>query len=287
MASQAILWGIRMMRYFTVKNATAGDISAADSGVSGVDSNGITWALLKFKPSTSIPTWGGTAVELEKEEAECAGQSALYTGTANGSLYRQESQSAGLAVVEFYVQIAASIPTVSADFAQTLFRMAALSGIQGFVPLLRMQLVLTPVTPSIGYTSLVKSQMVGLLDAWLDKFPPLINAPASVTAPVAQYTGINDTDNNLLLQVGGQYLVESASAGAFTVELPPNEEQSGQTDYAIIVDNISSHTVTINVHGSDSGVNFRSGGTSYALAAGSRVRLETAQDGANRIWLDR
>ena len=276
-----------MMRYFTVKNATAGDIAAADSGVSGVDSNGITWALLKFKPSTSIPTWGGTAVELEKEEAECASQSALYTGTSHGPLYRQEAQNAGLAVVEFYVQIAASIPTVSADFAQTLFRMAALSGIQGFVPLLRMQLVLTPVTPAIGYTTTTKAQMVAICDAWLDKFPPLINYPAAVTAPVAQFQGINDTDNNLLLQVGGQYLVESASAGAFSVELPPNEEQSGQTDYAIIVDNISAHTVTINVNSADVGVNFRSGGTSYALAAGSRVRLETAQDGSSLIWLDR
>ena len=276
-----------MMRYFTVKNATAGDISAADSGVSGVDSNGITWALLKFKPSTSIPTWGGTAVELEKEEAECASQSALYTGTSHGPLYRQEAQNAGLAVVEFYVQIAAAIPTESADFAQTLFRMAALSGIQGFVPLLRMQLVLTPVTPAIGYTTTTKAQMIAICDAWLDKFPPLINYPAAVTAPVAQFSGINDTDNNLLLQVGGQYLVESASAGAFSVELPPNEEQSGQTDYAIIVDNISAHTVTINVNSADVGVNFRSGGTAYALAAGARVRLETAQDGSSLIWLDR
>jgi hypothetical protein len=275
------------MPFYTVKNATAGDIAAADSAEVGVDSNGVTWALLKFFDDTPLPTWGGTPMFLSDQEALVAKQSTLYTLSTQGALYRQESAKAGLAVVEFYVQIAAGISTEAADFAQTLFRMAALSGIQGFVPLLKRQLILTPETPSIGYTALVKAQMIGLCDMWLDRFPPAITVSSSVTGPVAQFQGINDTDAGMVLGVGGQYLVESASAGAFAVELPPNEQQSGQTDYAIIVDNISAHTVTINVNSADVGVNFRSGGTSYALAAGSRVRLETAQDGSSLIWLDR
>jgi hypothetical protein len=274
------------MRYFTVLGATAADISAADSGVSGIDSNGVQCALLKFKDGTTIPTFDGVPVELYNDEHQIAAQSSIYTGSGFGNKYRQNAVKFGTMVAAAYIDVASQISVEAADRAQVLFADAEEAAFAGFIELLRFRLIKVPVKNDIGYTATVKAQLVGLCDGFLAKFPAKETKLPSVVGSEPQLKTIDDSSNGSVLLIGERYFVPSSSS-AFSVELPPHGEQCSPTRPPITIENFSSQTVTVNVNSVDTTAVFRSGGTSISVLAGERIQLETAIDGSTPIWVNR
>jgi hypothetical protein len=272
------------MRYFTVRDPSAQDISAAYRDQQGTDDAGTNWALLKFRDSDPLPSWDGTAIELMDDEWQIATQSSLYQ-SGLGPIYREAATALGTEIVEGFISDAAGLPTALADKLLGLLFASALAGNEGFVPLLRYQAATTAPIPSIGWTPQAQASIVATIDAWLAKFPAQASQLPLAT-PSPQMQSLSEADNGAVLGVAAQAVIVSAASSAFTLDLPLWESQCERIDRPVYIENLSSFDVDLRINTADVGVAYATiGGTVLTLAGGERATLRTALDGASRVWV--
>lgn len=284
--------------FFTVKNYDPSDLVGAISSLEGTDDAGVNWAFVKFSADTPLPAWVGTPYPLSKEEAVVASQSALYDPSPNaapGELYRIASKVFGDEMVESFVSQASGFPSITSDRALTRLNLAALAGIEGFVSLLRYQVATTPTRDDVtatdfnGWTSAAQGALLAQLDAWLCKFPSKASPTPAGTDPQMALLTTNalPTDPKITLLPGQAYLYSASAPAGETFYLPAWAGQNRRIRTPLVIENLSGFDITIQVNPGDTGVTYAYAGTTLTLAAGERGTFVTAQDGANKKWIER
>lgn len=264
------------MQYYTVKNATPADKAASSSFFEGTDDQGVDWALCKIETGTPVPVWGGVALELTKEEAAAASQSALYTGVGAGVLYRDEAIRFGNMLVSTFVDGVASLTSEQSDVVLGRLSDALAAAKQGYITTMRHNLdAASTITP--GFSQAQKTGVLQLTDQWLLKFPGKGGTPP---ATLVECLTIVDGDDGRTLDAGREYTCDSSNSDAMTVNLPAMSDMLYPGGW-VRVQNFSGEALTL-----DAGtVQILPGGsTSIDLQGGESVLVRSAKDGGVDIF---